>query len=363
VFKIVCSIAARGALGVALLVATPGGVGAQTSEADPLARAYSALASGRFVEALQLAERVLAASPRHHDAASIAVRAAAAAGAIEGLNQYERWLAAVRAEDAHMLEPVARAVLGELSRSGGTTESAARRALQDASGETPASIAAAEEARGRQIAGELGSRDPGNKLLLLRTLGTTGYRDAAPQVLPLLSDPVPDVRAAAAEALGALGADSAIPSLRPLLQDRASEVRSAAALALRRLGDGSGDAIVSQLLTSEVPDIQLQAAEALSGEPPSSWAPYIEPLLGAEAPMTRLLAARLLLPVQPERAGAVLATLLSDPNPVVVGELAGALVEAGLTDMPTIRRLLRHPSPDARLRGAEALLRLTGAHP
>lgn len=200
-------------------------------------------------------------------------------------------------------------------------------------------------------------------MLLLRALGKSGYRAAAPQVLRLLGDPIPDHRAAAAETLAALGATQAIPALRALLQDPASEVRAATAAALHRLGDAAGDAMLADLLASDVPDIRLQAAQAMANDPHSLWAPQIQPLLAAEAPMTRLTAARLLLPVEPEEARQVLTTLLADPNPVVVGEMARVLADEGLADLPTIRHLLRHASPEARLNGARALLRLTGGLP
>ena len=331
-------------------------------EAEILSRAYAALAAGRAREALQLADSLLSATPRHHGAATVAVRAAAASNSLEGLAQYERWLAAARTEDAHMLEPVAVAALRELAATKGPAEAAAHSTLSELDrGPAADSPGARQEAEGQQIVARLTSRDSGNKVLLLRALGASGYRAGGAAVLPLLDDQSPDVRAAAAETLGELRVQNAVSHLRGRLADPASEVRSAAALALRRLGDGSGDALVAELLSSDMPDLQIQAAEALRDEAPSNWAPYIEPLLMAEAPMTRLHAARLLLPVDPDRAGAAIAAMLDNPNPVVVGEIGRVLVENGLSDLPTIRRLLRHATPEARIHGANALLRLTAA--
>ena len=79
--------------------------------------------------------------------------------------------------------------------------------------------------------------------------------------------------------------------------------------------------------------------------------------------MTQLHAARLLLPVDPEKARPVLERLLAHANPVVVGEMAKALADRALPTSPLFAALLRHPSQDARLHGATALLRLTGALP
>lgn len=350
----------------ALLSGMAGVAHAQSvSDDEMLSRAYAALAGGKPAEARRLAEQVLASAPRHHAAATVAVAAASAASASAGLDVYERWLDASRHEDAFALEPVALAVLRALAAVKGPVETDARQVLE-ASERTGASGQAGDQEgaeSGRSIAEQLGRPDSANKVLLLKALARSGYRGATPQVRRLLADPVPDHRAAAADTLAALEATDAIPDLRVLLQDPASEVRASAAAALHRLGDGSGDTLLSDLLASGIPDIQLQAAEAMVNDPPSAWASQILPLLTAEAPMTRLLAARLLLPVEPEQARQVIAGLLADPNPVVVGELARTLAEEGLADLPTIRQLLRHASPEARLQGARALLRLTGGLP
>jgi HEAT repeat protein len=56
------------------------------------------------------------------------------------------------------------------------------------------------------------------------------------ELLDLLTDPVPEVRAAAAHALGKLGHWPAASHLAPLLRDHAWIVRRDAGLALRALG-------------------------------------------------------------------------------------------------------------------------------
>jgi len=53
--------------------------------------------------------------------------------------------------------------------------------------------------------------------------------------VPLLHDPVPAVRGAAASALGAVGARASVPELRPLLDDPAPEVAERARHALAAL--------------------------------------------------------------------------------------------------------------------------------
>ena len=338
--------------------------------AAQLARAYEALAAGRSNEALRLGREVLRERPAHHAAATVVVLAASSEGAAAALDAYERWLGASRHEDAFVLEPVGVAVLTALAQGpdGPVRTDAHGRLAQagapipgEGTGDGPAPAVPSEAEIGPRLAAQLGRNTGRNQLLLLRALADTGYRDAAPSVVPLLDDPVPEHRAAAADTLAALGAVDAVPAIRQRLDDPSSLVRASAATALHRLGDGSGDTLLFDLLTSDVPDIQLQAAEAMGADAPSSWTPYIEPLLAAEAPMTRLQAARLFLPVDPERARSVLAELLNHPNPVVVEEMARTLEDERLADLPTIRRLLRHPAPAVRLHGASALLRLTGA--
>ncbi len=352
-----CTAGICGATALVILSAPPVARAQAPADHQAISRAYAALAQGRAAEAARIADELLRQSPRDHAGATIAVLAAASSGAAAALDAYERWLDASRHEDAFILEPVARAILQEIAASRGPFDAEANERLA-ASRKDGAETDIAE---GRRIAADLGRKDSGNPVLLMRALAKTRYAEGASAVVPLLGHEVPDVRAAAAETLGVLGATAAVPALQAALQDRASEVRGAAAMALHRLGDPSGDDLLSRSLTSGIPDLQIQAAEAMANDPPSSWAPYVEPLLAAEAPLTRLHAARLLLPVQPERAGPVLQELLAHPNPVIAGELARTMVQAGLEDVATIRRLLRHSVPEVRLEGATALLRLVGA--
>lgn len=352
-------------LGVAaawLACAAPSEVAAQTAEAATLlSRAYAALAAGRGEEAEALAQQVLARWPRDHGAAGLAVSAAATRGAGAALEVYERWLDVTRHEDAFVLEPAGEATLRALGSQPSGDEEAARQLLARLRDDVPQGTAQAAEDRARELASRLGSEDGGSKTLVLREIARAGSTAALPQILPLLKDPSPDTRAAAAEAIGRLRASEAVPALQQALKDPASEVRSAAAIALHRLGDAAGDDLVNRLLTSDIPDLRLQAAEGMVEGPSSAWVPYVEPLLNSDAPMTRLSAARLMLDVDPVRAGRAIADLLDDANPVVAGEVARTLVVEGLKDLPTIRRLLKHSAPAVRLQGATALLRLTGA--
>jgi len=70
---------------------------------------------------------------------------------------------------------------------------------------------------------------------VVELLGELGDRDAAPDLMKVLGDPEPWVRAKAADALGALGHASAGTALIRLLEDDSDAVRFRAAEALGRL--------------------------------------------------------------------------------------------------------------------------------
>jgi HEAT repeat protein len=59
---------------------------------------------------------------------------------------------------------------------------------------------------------------------------------ALPELLPLLRDPVDEVRRQAAETLGTIGSADAVPGLRAALRDGDEKVRAVAAVALGKIG-------------------------------------------------------------------------------------------------------------------------------
>ena len=197
-----------------LCVGTPG-LAQPTSDATALSRAYAALAAGRTAEAQRVAQEGLAAQPRHHGAATVAVLAASTQGGQAGLDAYQNWLAASHHEDAFILEPVALAILGQLAAESGPLQDDAK-ALSGSGQADGGSATPTPEDHGRQLAADLATAQGGSRVLRLRELALTGYREAAPQVQRLLSDPTPEIRAAAADTLAQLGATEAIPPLQAL---------------------------------------------------------------------------------------------------------------------------------------------------
>ena len=205
---------ALAAAAIATCTAVPT-VHAQTSEdATTLSHAYSALAAGRAAEAEALARRVLDRSPRDHGAVGLAVLAATRRSAEAGLEVYEQWLKVTGHEDAFTLEPVAFSVLGALSDKRSGVDVAARRLLARLAGEVDGGASEGAEARTRELMSRLSSDTGGNKVLALREIARTGAASAVPQIVPLLDDPSPDTRAAAAEALGQLRGSEAVPALQ-----------------------------------------------------------------------------------------------------------------------------------------------------
>ena len=130
---------------------------------------------GRAAEAARIAEELLRQSPRDHAGATIVVLAAASSGAGAALDAYERWLDASRHEDAFILEPVARAVLQEIAASRGTLDAEAKERLAASTKDG----AETDLAEGRRIAADLGRKDSGNPILLMRALAKTRYAEGA----------------------------------------------------------------------------------------------------------------------------------------------------------------------------------------
>ena len=119
--------------------------------------------------------------------------------------------------------------------------------------------------------------DATTRLKALRRLARIGYRSraVAPELLSGLTDPLPDIRAATAEALGRIGAGNANSALIAALRDPELAVRTAAtaalahtrpdplkaipalAVAVRADPGGIGDAAVETLASIGRPSVPL----------------------------------------------------------------------------------------------------------
>jgi HEAT repeat protein len=210
----------------------------------------------------------------------------------------------------------------------------------------------------RALIAELGN-PMGNRRRAIMALGSSKSQQAVGPLVPLLQDPNPDIRAAAAEALGKLGATQAITALKALLNDQVFPVQYQAAAALFALKDMSGLSWLRQLETSPEPGIRLAAAQATQSQPDGSWVALVRELTTVTDPEVRRQAAELLAPHDPKAARDVLKPLLGHPN-IAVQELATATyIQTAETDLPILRAYLRASDAEARVRAAIRLLELT----
>ncbi len=101
-----------------------------------------------------------------------------------------------------------------------------------------------------------------------RSLGEVMVGEAVPSIVPLLEDPCPEVREAAAWAIGTIGgieASGVVAALKPLLSDEYPDVREAAAGAMASIASGDAIAAVEELAVSGDEDHRLLAVKTLGG--------------------------------------------------------------------------------------------------
>lgn len=372
---------------VAILVLTSCAGGRASAQTDPsfgpLARGWSALASAQPAVAIAQADQVLAASPRSHEGISLKVAALAPMDPRRALDAYEQWSAASRRDDVFVIEPIAKAVLGDVASKAGPDpllrfealatlarigDSGARAQIESAATTDPSSVGAAVsgaalgDARSMASLRRLAaSNEVADKSAIVRALADSKDPSAAAILLPLLKDPSPVTRAAAATALGELRASSATAGLRDALRDPVSVVRSSAAVALHLLGDTGGDDLLSGMLNGDVPELRLMAAAAFRDDPRGTWVEAIRPLLNDPDGLNRFKAAELLAKLEPDAARAAVHSGFASANPNVREEAARVLAGDLPDDVATLRVLLRDGSAWVRLHAARGVLKLAGA--
>jgi hypothetical protein len=306
--------------------------------ATRLGRAWTALGAGQPAEAERLANALLEAAPRDHEALSVKIHAQAGSGKpLEALTSYERWLGPSPTEDVFLLAPVAigmlrgerddadprsrMTALGFLVRAG---DAAARRELEQAATAARPSLEAdaalareGSETAVRRLEDRLAAPSIRDKSAVIRALGRANATGSAAAIGGLLADPSPPTRMEAARALGDLGARSAIPELRAALKGAEGPVRVLAAAALARMGDAEGLAFLQPLVNSPAAEVRLLAIEhQAAGRPDGDWVGVATSLLAGEDPLVRLRAAQLLArhAADPAAGVRVLTEALADDN-------------------------------------------------
>jgi HEAT repeat protein len=382
---------------VPFAAAQPARTGGSSSSEDAqlLAKGWTAVAAGRPAEAEKVGDALLKASPRDHDAVALKIAARLAArgatAAVAALDAYEGWLQAVRErEDVFLLESIASGALGALATSTDATVRARALELLAASGSQNAAaqlrtIATAEG--GKQGVSDaalarLGDASAVQRLAVrvksgagrdvsdaIDALVDANVQNAAGTIAAALDParPLP-TKMAAARALGTLGDQNVLPQLKKALQDPDPPVRVLAAAALARLGDNAGAEIVRSFENSPVGDLRLLAVEAsASGNPTGPWVTVATGILQDPDPLVRLRAAELLLQhaADPGAARDTFLQALADTNPAMreaatqrLDRLPASALER---DLPTLRKLLRDPSPRIQLEAAGSILKISGA--
>lgn len=342
-------------------------------EAAALAQGWVLLAERKFDEAARAAQGVSARFPGSVASLALLIEAEIArGGATSALNSYESWLGGRTSEEPAALRRVARAFLYEWSRQ--TSDAATRKyallALAEDGDEAARSVIFADssssDARARlgdnkavdQLLARL-KATPGSKVNEIQLLGETGSERAAPPLVPLLKDQLPENRAAAAAALGKLEYRQAAEALRDLLQDARALVRIAAAGALFQMGDTSGASILEELAASEHATVRRSAALLMASHPTEAWKSLVRNLASDQDAAIRLDAARLMAPHDPAFSRSIFDALVNDSNPAIREQAAQALAEFPGVGFAELRRLLRTGPGPVKVRAANGILKAT----
>lgn len=348
------------------------------SEAAAFAQYWVLIAEGKFDEASRGVGALVARYPRSVGALNLLVEVdIAKGGALAALTSYETWLASRELEEPGVLRRIARAVLYEWARQMGDTTSRTEALLvlagdgdQDAAGviaalrQTNTEAATRLAARmgdsaGIEIVAERVRRETGLKLRDLQALAESRSPRAVAVLAEILKDPLPENRAAAADALGQIGGVEAENALRPALNDPHGLVRISVSAALFRMGNFSGAGILREMAASEHASVRRTAAMHMASQPDEEWKNLVRSLLGDEDPTVRLDAALMLAPHDKAAAQPVLDALRNDANPAIREATQLAEADQSTASIPTLRGLMRRGDGVTRVRAAARVLALT----
>jgi HEAT repeat protein len=211
-----------------------------------------------------------------------------------------------------------------------------------------------------------------------------GLPDAEQAIAPLMSDPDPDVRAAATQALATCGSEEAAwtllyalrdglvepqrvverltghwaagPLLAALRDDGFEHVSSWLAEALGITGDARAEGPLANLVTGGDEEQRIRACRALGRLGRRSSASVLIGALADPSPAVRAQAARGLAEMREVRSVDALTVLMSDSAWWVRARAADALRALGDPGLAALRACVHaHPDPFARERAAEAL--------
>ena len=211
--------------------------------------------------------------------------------------------------------------------------------------------------------------------ILISSISQSGCLQEAPApsvergtalLVALLQEKNPDVRRTAVESLGKIGDRSALSAALPLLTDAVPAVRAAAAQALGRIASPTDEAVITRLaLSVRDPDETVRQAAALALgdiEPSPSQLGSLAGLLKASDVQVRRAAVRALLSLDTGQVVDWLIPLLDDPDAEVRQGAVAALGFSGDAKAATAlsKRLAQDPSPAVRTEAVYHLGKLPG---
>ena len=200
----------------------------------------------------------------------------------------------------------------------------------------------------------------------LQEAPTPSAERTAALLISLLHDESFEVRRTAAESLGKIGDQSAVAALLPVLTDPVPAVRAAAAQALGRMSAASDEAVVAGLSRSleDPADAVKQSAAMAIGEiePLSRLLKPVVNLVHASDVHVRRAAIRALLEVDTSLWTPLLLPALEDPDTEVRQGTVAVLGASGNSQVRTEiqRRFLRDQSPAVRVEAAYHMAELGG---
>jgi HEAT repeat protein len=182
-------------------------------------------------------------------------------------------------------------------------------------------------------------------------LGKIGDRSALPVILPLLTDTVPAVRAAAAQALGRMATpddEAVIAGLARSLADHDNRVREAAALAIGEIEPSPRQLTpVTVLLRASDVQVRRAAVRALMSLDTEQVIEWLLPLLDdPDAEVRQGAVSALGLSGDTRVTAALRKRLVHDPSPAVRAEAAYHLGELSGQDMRPLLRLALEKETD-----------------
>ena len=200
----------------------------------------------------------------------------------------------------------------------------------------------------------------------LQEIQTPSVERSVAVLIALLQDDHADIRRTAAESLGKIGDQSALPAVLRLLSDPIPAVRAAAAQALGRMANPTDEAVIAGLLRllADPDDGGKQAAALAIGdiEPPPRLMAGVADLLRSSDVRVRRAAVRALLPLDTAQVAGWLLPLLADPDADVRQAAVAALGFSGDARAATAlsRRLVEDLSPAVRAEAAYHMGELSG---